>query len=81
LPEDLGRLEAPPVLSLPGPGTPVQVAYHWLFFEAALAIPGDDRAFQFPEAIWQRLRPSRYFARALDPETLRPLRVWTWEKP
>lgn len=79
-PEDLGRLEAPPVLSLPGPGTPVQVAYHWLFFEAALGIARDE-TFGFPEAIWRRLRPARYFARALHPRTFRTLRAWTWEKP
>ena len=77
--EDLGRPEAPPALPLPETETFVQVAYHPLFFEAAIGLIRD-RLFRFPEAIWQRLRPARYFARALDPGTFRPLQVWTWEK-
>ena len=77
--EDLGRLDAPPILPLPIPEALVQVGYHWLFFEAAIGLVREG-TFRLPAAIWERLRPARYFARALDPRTLRPLRVWTWEK-
>lgn len=77
--EPLAPIGAPPAFELPSPDCLVQVSWHWLFLDAALARVAGSRLV-FPEEIWDRLRPVRYFARALDPGTLRTLRVWTWEK-
>lgn len=77
--EDLGSLETSPTLPLPIPEALVQVGYHWSFYEAAIGMIRKE-IFRFPETIWEHLRPARYFARALDPRTFRPLRGWTWEK-
>ncbi len=77
--EDLGPTAAPPCLPLPAPECYVQVSWHWLFMDSALARVAGAQ-LPFPTDIWDRLRPARYFARALDPHTLRTLRVWSWEK-
>jgi hypothetical protein len=77
---DLGACSIPPRVALP-PGTgAVQVAYRPLFFDAPLG-PAEGADWQVPLAIWDRLRPGRYFLRALARDSWRPLRVWTWEKP
>jgi hypothetical protein len=76
---ELGECAAPPWLTLP-PGTgALQVAYDWLFFDAALGLAAGPE-WRLPEAIWRRLRPRRYFVRALDRTAWRPLALWTWEK-
>lgn len=76
---DLGILTVPPRMTLPRGTDALQLAYHWLFFDAVLGLV--ERAeWEFPRETWDRLRPGRYFLRALDHRSWQPLQVWTWEK-
>lgn len=80
-PVDLGRPGSPVPLDCSDLPLPVilQVSLHWLFFDAAFA-RWTRPTSPIPQAVWDRLEPVRYYARALDPVTFRPLRMWTWEK-
>lgn len=80
---DLGRLAAPPRLSVTG-GTPpreivVEIGYDCRGVPSSAAFV-HGASFQFPIPVWERMQPGRYYARMVDPETLRPLTVWSWEK-
>ena len=77
---ELGLRAAPPRVSLPSGTGALQGAAHWLFFDAALGLV-EGAEWEFPREIWDRLRPGRYFLRALARGSWRPLQVWTWEKP
>jgi GT2 family glycosyltransferase len=77
--EDLGQCSAPPEVRLPSGTGAVQIAHHGLFLDAAfgrVAAP----VWRFPAPVWARLRPGRFFLRALAAADGRALRVWTWER-
>lgn len=80
-PLELGRCGSPVTFDCTGLSLPVifQVSLHWFFFDAAFAW-WSRPTFRVPPPVWERLEPVRYYARALDPLTLQPLRMWTWEK-
>lgn len=80
---DLGRLAGPPRFSvaedIPPRGIVIEIGYDWLFFPSVAAfLRAPD--FQLSPAAWDMIRPGRYYARLIDPENLRPLAVWSWEK-
>jgi GT2 family glycosyltransferase len=80
---DLGHLAKPPRLRLPeaNPSSEraIEIGYDWLFVPSVAAfVRGTD--YQFSPSMWDRLPPGRYYARALDAETLRPLGLWSWVK-
>lgn len=80
---DLGRLTASPYFSVghgvPSHGVVVQIGYNRRFIPSAAAFVGH-AAFQLPQGVWERMQPGRYYTRMIDPETLRPLVLWSWEK-
>jgi len=76
---DLGACDAPPIITLPTETGVLQVAYDWRFYDAALGRVASPR-WQLPAVVWSRLRPCRYFVRALHRATWRPIALWTWEK-
>ncbi len=77
---DLGRGDAPPAIGLPPATGAVQVAQHWLFYDAAMA-PASPGPWTLPRPIAERLRPGRYYLRALTAGAWRTAGTWTWEKP
>lgn len=80
---DLGHCTAPPLLSVSNDVSPcevmVQIAYqrHFIPSVAAFVRKGD---FQLSLPVWERMQPGRYYARMIDPETVRPLALWSWEE-
>lgn len=80
-PVDLGRARSPLTLDCSGLPLPLvfQISLHWLFLDAAFT-RWSRPTCPIPPAVWERLEPIRYYARALDPVTFQPLRMWTWEK-
>ena len=80
---DLGRLEEPPRLRVTGAKPPgelaIQIGYDWLFVPSATAFVRE-ADYQLSSSTWDRMQPGRYYARALDAETLRPLGLWSWVK-
>lgn len=80
---DLGRLAAPPRLSVTGGAPPrevmVEIGYDCRCVPSAAAFV-HGTAFQFPFPVWERMQSGRYYARMVDPEGLRPLTLWSWEK-
>ncbi|CBE67347.1 putative Glycosyl transferase family 2 [Candidatus Methylomirabilis oxygeniifera] len=81
---DLGALERPPRLSVPGAVVPErellwQVGPDSGFAPSAGALRVGN-GFDFNRIVWERLMPGRYFARAVDPKTLRPMAYWSWVK-
>lgn len=80
---DLGRLAASPQFSVRN-GVPlhevmIQIGYTCHFIPSAAAFVRHAE-FQLPQGVWERMQPGRYYARMIDPETLRPLALWSWEK-
>lgn len=80
---DLGRWTAPPRLSITA-GVPVhelvvEIGYDCLLLPSAAAFVSDTE-FQLSLPVWERMQPGRYYARMIDPETVRPLALWSWEK-
>lgn len=57
----------------------LQVSLHWLFLDTVFTVWSQPTC-PLPAAVWNRLERTRYYARALDAATFRPLRTWTWEK-
>lgn len=81
---DLGRLTAPPELCVGGQpptggGLAFQLGYNRLLVPSATAFVPEGR-LRLPKAMWERMSPGRYFARAVEPATLRERAVWTWER-
>lgn len=80
---DLGRLDAPPRFRLIDGALPreplIQIGYDDLFVPSAAAFVRQ-ADFQLPLPVWERMQSGRYYARMLDPETLKPLALWSWEK-
>ncbi len=81
---ELGALQQLPRLNLPGAITPErellwQVSPDPGFVPSAGALRVGN-GFGFSQIVWEHLMPGRYFARAVDPETLRPLAYWSWVK-
>ena len=80
---DLGRPDAPPRFRAVDDAAPrellVQISYGRLFVPSAAAFVRQ-AAFQLPAAVWERMQPGRYYTRMIDPETLRVVALWSWEK-
>jgi N-acetylglucosaminyl-diphospho-decaprenol L-rhamnosyltransferase len=80
---DLGRLEAPPRLRAGDAVHPAelvfQIGYDRLFVPAVAAFVRETE-FQLSAPVWARLQAGRYWARVIDPERVRPLAIWSWEK-
>lgn len=80
---DLGRLTAPPELCVGGEapldGLAVQLGYNRLLVPSAVAFVPEGR-LRLPKAMWERMQPGRYFARAVEPTALRVYAQWTWER-
>lgn len=80
---DLGRLAAPPRLSVTGGAPPrevmVEIGHDCRCVPSAAAFV-HGTAFQFSLPVWERMQSGRYYARMVDPEGLRPLALWSWEK-
>lgn len=81
---ELGALERLPRLNLPGAITPErellwQVGPDPGFVPSAGALRAGN-GFSFSQIVWEHLMPGRYFARAVDPETLQPMACWSWVK-
>lgn len=80
---DLGRMDRPPLLTatrvVPSQELVLQLGYDWRFVPAVAAfVRGAEVGI--PPSAWDRLQPGRYYARMIDPETLRPTALWSWEK-
>lgn len=75
--EALPPSSEPPPLD-PGTDRPfyVEIAGNPLFTLAAAAFPRGGRPWRFGQAFWRQLGPGTYWARAVDRETLSPLRTW-----
>lgn len=57
----------------------IEIGYDWLFVPSVAAfLRGAE--YQLSPSFWDRMQPGRYYARALDAETLKPLGVWSWVK-
>lgn len=79
---DLGRLTAPPELcvgGVPPGGLAFQLGYGRFLVPSAVAFVSEDR-LRLPKAMWERMQQGRYFARAVEPATLRVHASWTWER-
>jgi len=81
---DLGRPEKPPRIRLTDDPVlarelAIQIGYDWGFVPSVAAfVSAAD--FELSPAVWDRMQPGRYYARLIDPETLTPLALWSWEK-
>jgi GT2 family glycosyltransferase len=80
---DLGRPERPPLFTATGAAPSrelvLQIGYDWRFVPSVAAFVRE-ADFELSPAVWDRMQPGRYYARLIDPETLRPLTLWSWEK-
>jgi GT2 family glycosyltransferase len=80
---DLGRIAEPPRLRVPHAPphreAVIELAYDWLFVPSVAAFVGA-ADFRLSPSVWERMQPGRYYARLTDPQTLRPLALWSWEK-
>lgn len=80
---DLGYCAEPPLLSVSNDVSPrevmVQFSHNCHFISSAAAFIRKAE-FQLSPPVWERMQPGRYYARMIDPETLRPLALWSWEK-
>lgn len=80
---DLGPLQTPPCFSLPDGRLPdpflAQIGYDLLFVPSAAGFV-HSRDFHLSSDFWGRLEAGRYYTRVIDPDTLMPRGVWTWEK-
>lgn len=80
---DLGHCTVPPQLSVANGAAPgavmVQIGHDGRFVPStATFIRRAD--FQLSLPVWERMQPGRYYARMVDPETLSPMALWSWEK-
>jgi GT2 family glycosyltransferase len=79
---DLGGITAPPVFDLEaeGPGSRLffEIAMNPLFVPFVQCDAGPGR-FYFPQTVWTRLAPGRYYSRIRSPYTNQE-KVWQWEK-
>lgn len=80
---DLGYCAEPPLLSVSSDVSScevmVQFSHNCHFISSAAAFIRTAE-FRLSPPVWGRMQPGRYYARMVDPETLRPLAVWSWEK-
>lgn len=80
---DLGHLTTPPRLSVTGDVLPrermIEIGYDYRGVPSAAAFV-HDATLQFPDSVWEQMQSGRYYARMVDPETLRLVAVWSWEK-
>jgi GT2 family glycosyltransferase len=80
---DLGRCTAPLRLSVtndvPTHEIMLQIGYDCRFLPSVATFIGRPE-FQFSQPLWDWMQPGRYYARMVDPKTLRPLALWSWEK-
>lgn len=57
----------------------IEIGYDWLFVPSVAAfLRGAE--YRLSPSFWDRMQPGRYFARAVEPATLRVHAVWTWER-
>ena len=80
---ELGRQVEPPRFRLTEGVPPrelmIEIGYDWLFLPSVAAfVRGPE--FQFSPTVWHNIPPGRYCARMVEPDTLRPLALWSWEK-
>ena len=80
---DLGPQQEPPLFShgeadVEGE-TLFEVSHHWSFAFKAAAFRRSSE-LRLPLPIWKRLQPGRYYTRLTDLATLRPEKVWSWQK-
>jgi hypothetical protein len=80
---DLGRQERHPLLTATGAAPSrelvLQIGYDWRFVPSVAAFIRAPE-FHLSPTVWDRIPPGRYYARMIEPETLRPLALWSWEK-
>jgi GT2 family glycosyltransferase len=80
---DLGLRADPPLLHVaaadPVRELVMQIGFDRCFIPSGAAFLRTAE-FQLSRSTWDRMQPGRYYARMLDPETLNPLALWTWEK-
>ena len=80
---ELGCLQVPPRLCVNGVVSSreplIQISRDWSFVPSA-AVVVRTADFRFPPSVWERMQPGRYYARMIDPQTLRVLAIWSWEK-
>jgi hypothetical protein len=80
---DLGRCRMPPRFAMPDGRTssPIltQIGYDPLFVPSVAGF-FHDRELCLSPGFWERLEAGRYYTRVIEPDTLAPLGIWSWEK-
>lgn len=80
---ELGCLQVPPRLCVSGVVSSreplIQISQDWSFVPSA-AVVVRTADFRFPPSVWDRMQPGRYYARMINPQSLRVLAIWSWEK-
>lgn len=80
---DLGRCQEPPRFPIPDGRSSrpflTQIGYDPLFVPSAAGFLRGCDVHLSPD-FWDRLEAGRYYTRVIEPDTLMPRGVWTWEK-